>query len=278
MRIFIITMDDPVQTNQFIRHIIENKPGQVVGLAVAKGGRLSVGRNRSKLTYILSLLLIMGFPYFAFNAWKVIWFHIAKKAHALGLSGDPSILSFAKQKGIPTWTVKTPNSQSFQKEIRKLDIDVIINQCQSILKKPLLDIPKIGVINRHNALLPKNRGRLTPFWVLYKQENKTGVTIHFVNEGIDAGAIIVQKAFYVSPNETFYSLVRKNQKAALPAMIEALDKIEKGSLALIPNSDEESTYNSLPTLRDALRFRLRTAVGYQPALNTSHDVWNRRHL
>jgi methionyl-tRNA formyltransferase len=45
----------------------------------------------------------------------------------------------------------------------------------------------IGVINRHNALLPKNRGRLTPFWVLYKGEKETGVSIHFIDEGIDSG-------------------------------------------------------------------------------------------
>jgi len=58
-----------------------------------------------------------------------------------------------------------------------------------------LNIPKIGVLNRHNALLPKNRGRLTPFWVLYKGETETGVSIHFVTEDLDAGDIIVQKKF-----------------------------------------------------------------------------------
>ena len=51
----------------------------------------------------------------------------------------------------------------FKKKLKAIEPDVIINQSQSIIKKPLLEIPKIGVLNRHNALLPKNRGRLTPF-------------------------------------------------------------------------------------------------------------------
>lgn len=73
-----------------------------------------------------------------------------------------------------------------------MDVDLIINQNQNILKKELLSIPKIGVINRHNALLPKNMGRLTPFWVLYKGEKVSGVSIHFVTEELNAGDIIVQ--------------------------------------------------------------------------------------
>src|SRR6056297_3998910 len=61
---------------------------------------------------------------------------------------------------------------------------------------------------RSGDLLPKNRGRLTPFWVLYKGEKETGVSIHFVTEGIDAGEIIVQKKFPITSKDTFNTIVK----------------------------------------------------------------------
>ena len=256
MRIFIITMDDPVQTHGFIKHIIDQKKDQIVGLAVPEGDRLRIGKKRSKVVYLFSLLCIMGIRYFLINAATTLWFKLKKKAHSFGWIKNPSISTYAEQYGIPTWKIKTPNSRSFQKELKELDIDVIINQSQNIIKKGLLDIPNIGVINRHNALLPKNRGRLTPFWVLFKEEKETGVSIHFVTEGIDAGEIIVQKKIEVSPTETFHSLVKKNYELAPKAIIEALDKLERKEIDFIPNNDEQATYNTVPTFKEAWSYRL----------------------
>ncbi len=261
MRIFIITMDDPVETHSFIRSIIDRRPEQIIGLAIAKGDRLRIGKNRSKAAYLLSLLLIMGPLYFLKNVATTLQFKLRQRLYRWGWAANPSLLAYAEKKGIPTWSIGSPNSKKFQAELKELDIDVIVNQSQSIIKKRLLEIPKIGVINRHNALLPKNRGRLTPFWVLYKGETETGVSIHFVNEGIDAGPIIVQKRIAVSPRATFASLVRKNYQVAPVAMAEALDKLESGSQDFLPNRDEEATYNTVPTLKEAWQFRVNRWLG-----------------
>ena len=113
------------------------------------------------------------------------------------------------------------------------------------------------MINRHNALLPKNRGRLTPFWVLYKGETESGVSIHFVEEHIDSGDIIVQKKFSIEKADDFNSLVKKNYQIALKTMLEALDKLENGNYQLIKNDDASATYNTIPTLREAIKYRLK---------------------
>lgn len=255
MRIFIITMDDPIQTRSFIKYIIDHCKSDIVGLAVSKGDRLTIGKQRSKFVYIISLLLIMGIPAFIKNSWITLTDKIIKNLSKKGLTKDPSIFTYAKSHGIPIWDIKTPNSKKFLKELKKLNPDVIINQSQSIIKKELLEIPKIGVINRHNALLPKNRGRLTPFWVLYKQETETGVSIHFVEEGIDSGEIIVQKRFNISSKDTFNSIVKKNYEIAPKAMLEAIKILEKGNYQLIPNDDKKATYNTVPTLQEAWSYR-----------------------
>jgi len=257
MRILIITMDDPVQTNSFIKKIIENKHNDIIGIAITKKDRLSIKKGNSKVKYILSLLLIMGLSQFIKNSFIILSYKFKKKINHLlpTFVKDPSLKDVAKKYNIRTWEIQTPNNKNFLEEISTLEIDIIINQSQNILKKDLLSIPKIGIINRHNALLPKNRGRLTPFWVLYNDEKETGVSIHFVTEELDAGDIIVQKKINIDKNDNFNSLVKKNYELAPIAMLEAIDKLEEGFKNFIPNSKEKATYNTTPTFREAFEYR-----------------------
>ncbi|MCB0473365.1 MAG: hypothetical protein KDC56_09940 [Flavobacteriaceae bacterium] len=121
----------------------------------------------------------------------------------------------------------------------------------------MLQIPRIGVLNRHNALLPKNRGRLTPFWVLYNGDKETGVSIHFVEEGIDSGDIIVQEKFNVLPGDNFNTVVSKNYKIAPLAMLKALEILKEPNPVFLPNDDNFASYNTTPTFKEALGFRKR---------------------
>lgn len=251
-------MDDPVYTIPFLKEVIENRKKDIIGIAVAKGDRLKLFNKMSKVSYIFSLLMIMGVTFFLYNSFKTVSFKIRKK-----LSGyfkfieSPSILKFAEDLGIKTYNIKSPNNKTFLEELRRLELDVIINQSQFIIKKELLNIPKIGVINRHNALLPKNRGRLTPFWVLFKKEKETGVSIHFLDEGIDSGDIIVQEKYPIIKKDNFKSIVKKNYEIAPKAMQKALYILEKGNYNLIKNDSNLATYNHVPTLKQAIKYRIR---------------------
>ena len=257
MKIFIITMDDPVYTIPFIHEIIKNRSKDIIGVAVSEGDRMRIGKKRSKLVYLMTLLLIMGVTHFVKYASITVIFKIKKKL-SKSLKGikSPTILTIAKDYDIPTYDIKTPNGKSFLRELAELKPDVIINQAQSIIKKDLLAIPTIGVLNRHNALLPRNRGRLTPFWVLHKNDKQTGVSIHFVDEGIDSGDIVVQERFDVQPTDNFNSIVRKNYKVAPKAMLKALDILEEGNFKTIKNEGKNASYNSVPEFKDALHFRI----------------------
>ena len=103
--------------------------------------------------------------------------------------------------------------------------------------------------------MPKNRGRLTPFWVLYKGEKETSVSIHFVEEGVDSGDIVVQEKYPVSPKDTFNTVVKKNYQIAPVAMLKALDLLENGHKDFIPNDDSKATYNTTPSLKEAWEYR-----------------------
>ncbi|MFI5219328.1 MAG: methionyl-tRNA formyltransferase [Bacteroidia bacterium] len=258
MKIYIITMEDPVYTNSFFHEIMKVRSNDIIGIAIAKGNRFKIAKDRSKIVYLFTLMVIMGIPFFLENTWKTIYYKTRKKlAECFSFIKSPSLKKMAEHLNIPVCETDNPNSKFFLEFLRSLQPDIIINQSQFILQKELLDIPKSGVLNRHNALLPKNRGRLTPFWVLFKKEKETGVSIHFVDEGIDSGDIIVQERFPVEKNDTFKTIVNKNYRIASAAMLRALDIVEKGNFERIKNNNANSSYNTVPDFKTALIFRLR---------------------
>ena len=258
MRIAILAMDDPLYTNSFIKEIIDARKDNIVLFTyVAKGDRMTIGKGKSKTKYLVSLFFIMGPIAFIKNTLITITHKFKKKLSDYGLFEDPTVYYYAKKIGIKVDKINNPNSMEFCSQIEKLNPDIIINQCQAFIKKRLLDIPKIGIINRHNALLPKNRGRLTPFWVLYKEEKETGVSIHFLEEKLDTGDIIIQKKFSINKNDNFNTIVEKNYQLAIKAILEALDLLESADYQLIANEDHKSTYNTVPTLNEAWEYRKR---------------------
>ena len=92
------------------------------------------------------------------------------------------------------------------------------------LKKIFSKIYK-KIINIHPSLLPKYKGLNTFEKVLKNKDTKTGCTIHYVNEKLDAGKVIVQKRFYVDRKDNIFTLKKKTQSLEYLAYPEAVIKI-----------------------------------------------------
>ena len=117
--------------------------------------------------------------------------------------------------------------------------------------------------------MPKNRGRLTPFWVLFNEESVTGVSIHFIEEGIDTGPIVLQEKYEVCKDDKFKTLVTKNYEIAARLMLKAIDLLEKGFTDFIDNNDSQANYNSIPTLKEAWTYRRRRIMRFFRKNNAS---------
>jgi len=271
LKIFITTSDEPLVINSFIEEIIKAKSSQIIGIGLINGKSTipkvsgkGKKKNRSILTRkasnVFSLILIFGVVGTIKNAIKILYFHVSKVTNRLiPFYPIKSIKYIAKKYGLPVHEFPTVNDEMLIDLLNDLKPDIIINQAPGILRESFLDTASIGVLNRHNALLPKNRGRFSPFWALYKQEQYTGVTVHFVVKALDAGKIITQKRIGITKNETVSSLVKKCYSIAPSAMIEAIEKLETGNYELLPNPDEEATYNTNPTLRQVIELWRRSA-------------------
>ena len=82
-----------------------------------------------------------------------------------------------------------------------------------------------NVINIHPSLLPKFKGLGTYKRILKNNEKKTGCTVHYVNEKLDAGKIVTQKSFYISKFDNVNTLKDKTQKLEYKIFPEAIIKI-----------------------------------------------------
>ena len=138
-------------------------------------------------------------------------------------------LFHAKNNSIPILIIDT-QKRNFENiilnEINKYQISLIcLAGYMKILSKNFILKFNKKIINIHPSLLPKFKGLNTFEKVLNNNEKKTGCTVHFVNEKLDSGKIIVQKSFFISKTDNVEILKIKTQKLEHVAFPEAIRKI-----------------------------------------------------
>lgn len=146
-----------------------------------------------------------------------------------------------------SFSCKRINSADSVKKIESYDPELIVVAVfGQILKPAILDIPSKGCINVHASLLPKYRGPNPFYWVLHNMERNTGVTIHYMDEGIDTGDIIMQAEILIARDETEFTLRAKCAKLGSELLVQAVSLIEEGSAPRIKQKEMEASYNTFP--------------------------------
>lgn len=167
-----------------------------------------------------------------------------------------SVKGIARSNGLRLLTPESVNSAEFIQELRELEPDLVVSvSCPQIFGEELLQLPRLGCVNVHSALLPHYRGVLPTFWVLAKGEERTGVTVHYISPRIDGGSIILQKQVPIKPEETLRSLMSACKSAAADAVLETVEQFRHGSVSPTPNPPDEGSYFSFPERQDVLEFR-----------------------
>ena len=120
---------------------------------------------------------------------------------------------------------------------------VVLAFVTDILPEDLLDIPSIGTICYHPSLLPKHRGASSINWAVIQGDTRTGLTILWVDKGIDTGPILLQKEIDIAPEDTTGSLYFNSLfPLGIEAIVEAVDLIKNGKAPKIPQDDCLATY------------------------------------
>jgi len=160
----------------------------------------------------------------------------------------------AKLKNTQYLKCKTPNSEEVIKWIKTNKIDIVISQTSFLLNKTILSIPNLGLINKHAAILPANKGLFPYIWA-YKNNLPQGVSYHLMEEMIDEGPLLHQEVFSINKYNgsmiKFYCHVF-NQ---FPKDIVKAVKILLDKKYINPIIELKSSYQSLPDKKDIKLFR-----------------------
>ena len=111
-----------------------------------------------------------------------------------------------------------------------------------ILRPEFLDLFPAGVVNLHPAYLPYNRGAYPNVWSIVER-TPAGVTLHYIDAGVDTGDIIAQRRVPIELVDTGETLYRKLERASVELFKETWPLIRSGQAPRIPQDKREGTYH-----------------------------------
>lgn len=128
-------------------------------------------------------------------------------------------------------------------EILGLNADLIVTCAYGqMIPKEILDAPKYGCINVHASLLPKLRGGAPIHRAIINNETRTGITIMYMVEKMDAGDILAQEETPIFKEDNVGILHDRLSKMGAKLLIETIPDLINGKIKPIPQKEEEVTY------------------------------------
>lgn len=133
-------------------------------------------------------------------------------------------------------------------KIKSLNPDLIVVVAYGkIIPKSIIDIPKHGIINVHGSLLPKYRGAAPVQYAVLNGDAKTGVTIMYIEEGLDSGDMILKKEFELTVEDTTTTTFEKMQEVGKEGLVEAISLIKNNEVNAIKQDESQVTFAPMIT-------------------------------
>lgn len=160
----------------------------------------------------------------------------------------PPVKETAIAHDIPVYQPVRVREEEFIQVLRDYAPDVIVVVAfGQILPESILNLPKYGCVNVHASLLPKYRGAAPIQWVVIDGEKETGVTIMYMEKGLDTGDMIAKTVIPIDEKETGESLHDKLCVLGGPLLLDVLKQFEEGTAVREKQQDELSCYAKMLT-------------------------------
>lgn len=247
MRVVIITQNEPFYLSENLEYLASILPdhSRIVGCVVTSVSPF--GKKETFVQKARKTAATFGPAFFLYYSLRFAW----RK-----LTGRGRIHATLRKLGIPVIELdRSINHSESRARISSYSPDLLVSILgNEIFKRKLIQLAPRGCLNLHTALLPKYRGLMPSFWVLRNGESETGVSVFYVDEGIDSGPIVVQKRVAIGDSSQ-EELIRRTKKLGMEAIAEAIDLIHRDAVDLIANDAAQMTYFSFPTRADVEGFR-----------------------
>ena len=251
---YIFIQNDPFYLPKVLDKVLREYADSVVGIniqSVAQG-------KRTVFQTAWDLYRLYGFGYFQWKLRGYLRRKIAAKVVNDWLGSTRrcySVRAVARKYDIPITEAVDVNSEGFRARLRDNGVDLIVSiSGTQYYGKKLRDQTPQGIINCHGALLPKYRGLMPSFWTLANRETEGGVSVHFVDQKLDDGPIVVQRCYRIHERDALEDIMARSKDLAAEAIIEAVRLIEAGDPPRLENDASQATSFSMPTPEDAKKF------------------------
>lgn len=249
MKLVISYTPNPVLIDDFIYEILKRYNKDVVAVLTTDFKSIIKRNLIQKIDHTLTRLLLVG-PLEGFKH----QFNLIKSRFV----EDTRVADLCKELNIPTFHTNTINSQEAIDYLNKFEPDLIFNQANHIIKKPILDLPRIGVLSIHGGRLPRYRGSFSPFWQLYNKEKERGIVYSIMDEKLDSGPIVLQEMLPIKNQQNVNALIHEKFSWAIENFGRAVEKLDVPNWQDVveENNDSEADIYTFPKFGDALKFRL----------------------
>lgn len=186
---------------------------------------------------------------------------------------------------IPVFQPVKIKSPEAVEQLRSYQADIFVAAAfGQILSKEILDMPRYGCVNIHASLLPKYRGAAPIQWAVINGEDKTGVTIMQMDEGLDTGDIIAQREVLIAQDETGESLFEKLSVLGADLLAETLDAIREDNVVRKKQDPALSSYARMLKKEDGRIDWSRTSKQIEQQIRgmnswpSAYTIWNGKIL
>ena len=174
---------------------------------------------------------------------------------------EKTLFEWAKNRNIPILNVSDHNQPESQIFLEKAEPDLIIFTGGGLIHENILGIPLLGVLNCHSGWLPKYRGMDVIEWAVLEtgqRKPEMGITLHFMDRGVDTGPILLQKKVELKKEDTFEGIRRRIEPMMVKLIIEGVCGFRDKTLQskLQKPGDGRQYYVMHPRLQAVARNRL----------------------
>lgn len=185
----------------------------------------------------------------------------------------PPVKQLAARHGLPVFQPKTLRTGEAEAQIKALAPELIVVVAYGrILPPAILSIPPKGCINLHVSLLPKYRGAAPVQWAVLNGDAETGVSIMYLDEGLDTGDIVKVAPVTIGPEETSGELFGRITALGAKTLVEAVAEIGGGRAVRTPQDHAKAT-QAPPLSKEMARFEFDRPAGALHDLVRGMNPW-----
>lgn len=151
---------------------------------------------------------------------------------------DPVLREKSESNGIPFLVHENINSAEFLEGIAEYDCDILVSMSfNQIFKDQIIELCPGGIINCHAGKLPFYRGRNVLNWALINDEKDFGVTVHYVDRGVDTGDIVRQECYEITDEDDYSTLLNRSYEYCADVLYRSLTDLLGGQVKRMAQED-----------------------------------------